>query len=121
IVGRLASRIGSPLGTLDLINRPIRPEPSSLTPLGLALARGPGSSYLDPISTRFAANCPPTAQPIGLGAFVARLVLAPRLRVIPTQPLVHNSSPLQKRLPRPLGATRLNESADSKSLSLFLL
>src|SRR5262249_14928538 len=86
IVGRLASRIGSPIGALAT-TCPVLTEFGAVASLGFAC--GPGSSYLDPISPRFAADFPPTAQTVGLGVFVARFFLCPKVGAIPTQPLVH--------------------------------
>src|SRR5262245_43918235 len=86
IVGRLASRIGSPAGP-RAATCPVPTEFGAVASLGFAL--GPGSSYLDPISTRFAADRPPTAKSCWLEVFIARFFLSPKLGVIPTQPLVH--------------------------------
>src|SRR5262245_263033 len=86
IVGRAKDRVGSPAGP-RAATCPVPTEFGAVASLGFA--RGPGSSYLDPISPRFAADFPPTAQTVGLGVFVARFFLCPKVGAIPTQPLVH--------------------------------
>src|SRR5262249_2037899 len=86
IVGRAKDRVGSPAGP-RAATCPVPTEFGAVASLGFALR--PGSSYLDPISTRFAADFPPTAQTVGLGVFVARFFLCPKVDAIPTQPLVH--------------------------------
>src|SRR5262249_36808650 len=87
------SRIGSPAGP-RAATYPVPTKFGAVASLGFA--RGPGG-YLDPISPRFAADFPPTAQTVGLGVFVTCFFLCPKVGVIPTQPLIHNSMPLMKK------------------------